>query len=226
MKDSKSLAWLLPLAGLLILFGWFLGRAGWNFSKLNVGIGELEPPTATSISQTAKSEHSTASSSTPVQPSPVPTQRGPQTQPTTIPTAMQITGPFREHHKTSTVGSGLLAQGTYSDGLAPFSESEITQHLNIQRIRLEEYPDGCGIAFLDANKIWLGSSVRTKLTINDKVVGEIFGPTGKHGYVFDITIRKGDKICVTYFEPSGFHIIFGPDVYYHYDSYCYRGQCN
>ena len=54
MKDTKSLAWLLPVAGLLILFGWFLGRAGWNFTKLDVGIGELEPPTATSASQTTQ----------------------------------------------------------------------------------------------------------------------------------------------------------------------------
>ncbi|MEM2130178.1 MAG: hypothetical protein QXZ70_06230 [Candidatus Bathyarchaeia archaeon] len=47
MKDEKSLAWLLPAAGLLVLFGWFLGRHGWDFLKINLGIGELAPPTAT-----------------------------------------------------------------------------------------------------------------------------------------------------------------------------------
>lgn len=47
MKDAKSLAWLLPVAGLLILVGWFLGRQGWSVSKLNPPGIELIPPTAT-----------------------------------------------------------------------------------------------------------------------------------------------------------------------------------
>lgn len=51
MKDTKSLAWLLPLAGLLILFGWFLGQKGWSVSKINPPGIELVPPTATSASQ-------------------------------------------------------------------------------------------------------------------------------------------------------------------------------
>jgi hypothetical protein len=135
------------------------------------------------------------------------------------------TGPFREHKTTPIVGTGALERGTYSDGMATFGETDITSHLNIQRIWLPGNPDGCGIAFLDADKLWFGSSVQTALTINDSVVGTINGPTGKHGYVFDITIRRDDKICVTYFEPSGFHIVFGPDIYYHYDSYCHRGNC-
>lgn len=133
--------------------------------------------------------------------------------------------PFREHKTTSIVGTGVLAQGTYSDGMASFSESDISSHLDIQRIRLEENPDGCGIAFLSADKIWFGSSVKTTLTINDSAVGTINQATGRQGYVFDIHINRGDKVCVTYFEPSGFQIVFGPDMYYHYDSYCYRGHC-
>lgn len=47
MKDAKSLAWLLPLSGLLILVGWFLGQQGWSVSKLNLPGIELVPPTAT-----------------------------------------------------------------------------------------------------------------------------------------------------------------------------------
>lgn len=47
MKDSKSLAWLLPAASLLILVGWFLGRQGWSVAKLNPPGIELVPPTAT-----------------------------------------------------------------------------------------------------------------------------------------------------------------------------------
>lgn len=146
--------------------------------------------------------------------------------PTSIPASSdQGSGPLREHKTTPIVGTGVLAQGTYSDGMAPISVAEITSHLNIQRIRLEENPDGCAIALLDADQIWFGSSVKTNLTINDVVVGTINGPTGRHGYIFNATIRSGDKVCVTYFEPSGFQIVFGPDIYYHYDSYCYRGNC-
>jgi hypothetical protein len=55
VKDTKSLAWLLPLAGLLILLGWFLGRAGWNLDQVDVGVGALKPPTATSVSQATQS---------------------------------------------------------------------------------------------------------------------------------------------------------------------------
>lgn len=153
---------------------------------------------------------------------PQPTSSNVAIQPGTV---QENSGPFREHKRTPIVGTGLLSQGTYSDGKAPFSESDILSHLNIQRIRLEENPDGCATAFLSADKVWFGSSVKTGLTINGSTVGAINGPTGRHGYIFDIHINIGDIICVTYFEPSGFHIIFGPDMYYHYDSYCYRGHC-
>jgi len=147
------------------------------------------------------------------------------TLPSSPTSSIASAAPFREHKPTPIVGTGVLAQGTYSDGMAPFSETDIASHLNIQRIRLEENPDGCGVAFLNADKIWFGSSVKTTLTINGVSVGTINGPTGKHGYIFNVHINVGDKICVTYFEPSGFQIIFGPDLYYHYDSYCYRGNC-
>jgi hypothetical protein len=148
------------------------------------------------------------------------TQPAPQStsvqSPTSVPlSSNQGSDPLREHKTTPIVGTGVLAQGTHSDGMAPISASEITSHLNIQRIRLEENPDGCAIAFLDADKIWFGSSVKTNLTINDVVVGTINGPTGKHGYIFNATVHSGDKVCVTYFEPSGCQIVFGPDIYYH-----------
>ncbi len=146
--------------------------------------------------------------------------------PTTPPSAPITQGdsPYREHQTTPIVGTGVLAQGTYSDGMASFSESDISSHLNIQRMRLEENPDGCGIAFMSADKIWFGSSVKTTLTINGSAVGTINQATGRHGYVFDVHVNSGDKVCVTYFEPSGYQIVFGPDMYYHYDSYCYRGH--
>jgi len=131
--------------------------------------------------------------------------------------------PFREHRPTPIIGTGVLSQGTYSDRMASFSEKDIANHLNIQRIRLEENPDRCGIAFLSVDKIWFGSSVKTTLTINGVSVGALNGPTGRHGCIFNVPISVGDRICVKYFESSGFQIIFGLDLYY-YDSYCYRGN--
>ena len=62
MKDTKSLAWLLPLAGLLILVGWFLGQQGWSVSKLNPTGIELVPPTATIVLQGTQSNQPAAPS--------------------------------------------------------------------------------------------------------------------------------------------------------------------
>ncbi|MEG8947482.1 hypothetical protein [Rosettibacter firmus] len=58
MNDIKSLAWLLPIAGLLILFGWFFGRvAGWDLEELDVGIDTLKRPTATVAPQIMQPSH-------------------------------------------------------------------------------------------------------------------------------------------------------------------------
>lgn len=73
MKDAKSLAWLLPVAGLLILVGWFFGRQGWIFTEVDVGVGKLAPPTATSASQSIQPSQPTTvfqSTSVPVISSP------------------------------------------------------------------------------------------------------------------------------------------------------------
>jgi hypothetical protein len=155
--------------------------------------------------------------------------------PTEIPTTqslppteapVQVDGPFREHRQTTQVGTGVLQYGTYSDGMADYSDSQLaSNHSRIQRIRPEENPDGCSIAFYDAAIVWIGTAVKTSITINDEVIGEILGPTGRQGYLFYFEIHQNDKVCVTYYEPSGFHIVFGPDVYYHYDSYCHRDHC-
>jgi hypothetical protein len=170
-------------------------------------------------------EQSTCSGNNPIiAPSQMPISPIVPTTPPVIPTT-QNDKPFREHKTTPIVGTGVLAQGTYSDGMLPVTESDVSNHLNIQRIRPQENPDGCGIAFLSADKIWFSSGVKTTLTINDSAVGTINGATGKHGYVFDVRVNSGDKVCVTYFEPSGYQIIFGQDMYYLYDSYCYRGYC-
>jgi hypothetical protein len=65
----------------------------------------------------------------------------------------------------------------------------------------------------------------TSITINGEPIADLSVPTGRHGYIFEWPLQAGDQICVTEFNAAGFHLIFGPDLYYHYDSYCYRGHC-
>ncbi len=49
MKDAKIPAgWLIPIVGLILLLGWFLGQQGWSVSKINPPGIELVPPTTTS----------------------------------------------------------------------------------------------------------------------------------------------------------------------------------
>lgn len=143
----------------------------------------------------------------------------------TTPTPVSGEGPFREH-QTAAIGSGPLMNVTYSDGMAPYTDEWLAaNHYRIQRFRLEENPDGCGISIYNTNKIWFGSSMPTTITVNDVPIAELYVVSGRHAHVFEYPLKIGDKICVTDLHPSGYHIIFGPDMYWHYDSYCYRGHC-
>lgn len=62
----------MPIIGVILLLGWFLGRSGWNVTEVDTGVAKLAPPTATpSVEQpTATSEPST---------------QGPQISPTSAP---------------------------------------------------------------------------------------------------------------------------------------------
>lgn len=52
MKDTKiPLGWLIPIIGVILLLGWFLGRLGWNVTEVDGGIVKLAPPTATLSAQ-------------------------------------------------------------------------------------------------------------------------------------------------------------------------------
>lgn len=137
-------------------------------------------------------------------------------------------GPFRLHQVT-TIGTGQTAQGSFSDGMEPYSEDWLwrNNHFRIQRIRREENSSGCAAATYDANKVWLSVGAPATLSINGAAVGTVTNITAKqqHGYIVNLTVHAGDTLCVSPIPSSGFHIIFGPDLYYHYDSYCYRGYC-
>ncbi len=134
--------------------------------------------------------------------------------------------PIREHYQVS-VGDGIFSVGTFSDGLAPYSESWLwdNNHFRIQRIRQEEYPNGCAVSGNNTNLVWISGSAGMQFTINDEVVGTYKIADDPHGYIFEWPIRMGDKLCAVNFKSIGFSIILGPDIYYHYDSYCYRGNC-
>ena len=54
MKDTKiPIGWLIPIVGVILLLGWFLGRSGWNVTEVDGGIVKLAPPTATMTVQSA-----------------------------------------------------------------------------------------------------------------------------------------------------------------------------
>jgi len=152
----------------------------------------------------------------------IPTQKPNIAQPVAVSVAQSI----RLHTATS-IGTGVFAQATFSDGLAPYDENWLwaNNHFNIQRIRRDEQPDGCGISEHEVDRIWIGAGAVMKVTVNGVEVGTITTATGRHGYVVMLPLHTNDRICVSPIPVSGFHIVFGPDVYYHHDSYCYRDNC-
>lgn len=137
-------------------------------------------------------------------------------------------GALRPHERDS-IGSGVFEHVTHSDGLAPFSEAWLwaNDHFHIQRIRREEQPSGCDIANYDVPIVWVSAGSQATVTVNGSAIGELREITDRshHGYIVPIRLRVGDRICIDPLPPSGFHFIFGPDLYWHYDSYCFRGAC-
>lgn len=141
------------------------------------------------------------------------------------PDSGEITSPLREQHEAA-IGSGPLMKVYFSDGLAQYTDEDLTvYHYRIQRIRPEENPDGCAVALYNTDRIWFGSAEPTSITVNGSLIADLSVVTGKHGYVLEWPLKVGDRICVTNISTYGFQFVFGPDMYYHYDSYCYRNHC-
>ncbi len=129
-------------------------------------------------------------------------------------------------HTAFSAGDGVFANVTVSDGQAELSSSDLsTSHQHIQRIRREEQPSGCDTAFYASDKIWVTGTPGMRLTLDGQVVGTYRIAPDSHGFMLDMSIEVGQEICAVDYGPEGFSIIFGPDVYYHYDSYCHRGFC-
>lgn len=146
-------------------------------------------------------------------------------QSTQVPSIPEMT-PIREHYAVQ-IGTGIFENGTFSDGLAPYNESWLwdNNHFKIQRIRREEQPSGCDVSRYNTNLVWISGSSGMKFSVNGEVVGTYQAADDAHGYIFEYPIKMGDKLCAVDYKPVGFSIILGTDIYYHYDSYCYRGNC-
>lgn len=177
------------------------------------GNGASEPPTSAGSSNTSVATLETA---------PPPTSTAQSTQAPSIP---EMT-PIREHYEVQ-VGTGIFENGTFSDGLAPYNENWLwdNNHFKTQRIRREEQPSGCDVSRYNTNLVWISGSSGMKFSVNGEVVGTYQAADDAHGYIFEHPINMGDKLCAVDYKPVGFSIILGPDIYYHYDSYCYRGSC-
>jgi len=135
--------------------------------------------------------------------------------------------PLRTQTSVS-IGTGPLADATFSDGMAPYGEDWLFNNNfhRIQRIRMEEQPDGCDMARYDSEKIWLSFGYPAELLVNGESIGKYTYQPNSHGFVFAYPVKKGDTLCVSPVKPMGYHIVIGPDLYYSYDSYCYRGHCD
>lgn len=132
--------------------------------------------------------------------------------------------PTREH-KPISVGTGAFANAIYSDGLAECPEGVLkANHQNTQWVHPSVSTDGCGVSIYNTDKLWLAAFPGTVVTVNGNVIGEWTAPAYQHGYVIEYQIQIGDKICVN--PPSSYTLLWGPDLFFEYDSYCFRGHCD
>lgn len=135
---------------------------------------------------------------------------------------------FRERFAAS-IGTGPLSATSFSDGLAEYTADYLAANKGrLQMMNIVSTPTGCATAFYGSERIWFGSTRPTKIMINGQLVAEYTQPgdfRGNHGSIFDWKVNIGDEVCVEMTPEIQFHLIFGPDVDIHYDSYCFRGFC-
>lgn len=144
----------------------------------------------------------------------------------TMPSPKSTFQPIREHYAVD-VGDGVFDNATFSDGMAEYSEPWLwdNSHFDIQRIRPEEQPSGCDISRYSTDLVWVSATTGVYITINGENVGTYTAADDPHGYILKMQVGMGDKICAVNFTRVGYSIIMGPDIYYQYDSYCYRSNC-
>jgi len=194
------------------------GFAGFiGFVLLTIGIGLYIIPTQESISGSPTTIPSAISAPE--------TQKVDTAQSTTTSTQNSLPSPLIPHN-TESIGTGVFSQATYSTGYAPVSQEDLnSSHFKIQSINLDTASNGCGTSWYSVYEIWFGGSSKTTLYLNGTAVGELFLGNGKQGHMIPLSVSAGDELCVKPIPPGGFHVNLGADIYYHYDSFCYRGNC-
>ncbi len=142
-------------------------------------------------------------------------------------TAEASTVPLRERVPAN-VGTGVFSNVFTSDGMAEFTDASVNgRYPRIQMNNVNLSQDGCSTARYDSSSIWFGSTEPTMLSVNGESIGQYTEQTfnGSHGMIFDHPISQGDNICVQLSDGMLYHVVVGPDVDAHFDTYCYRGNC-
>lgn len=127
-----------------------------------------------------------------------------------------------DHFDFSTIGTGIFENVFFSDGQ---NEYDLSIHYQVENLNLDDSPDGCMVSGLESEYLWITGRQGSILYLNGREAGVLEIDTDSHGYLFEMPIAVGDELCLTGNNPDGFSLIWGPDVLYHYDSYCFRGFC-
>jgi len=216
--QNKSSKWLYIIIGLLVAIVLFTNGAkiesiiigGFGFKFTNK---ETENPTASNTKVEPESNIPTQAQSTTV------------LIPTNTPPVIPVqNNPIIDESlfEKLNVGTGIFISANSSDGNRDYDSNT---YYKIQRIRYEEVSNGCDISNWSSQLIWVTGNKGTNILLNNETIGQLTIDTGNHGYLVEVKINPGDQICISGKNPNGFSVIFGPDTYYHYDSYCYRGFC-
>ncbi|MEM9774114.1 MAG: hypothetical protein AAF902_06010 [Chloroflexota bacterium] len=129
------------------------------------------------------------------------------------------------NHSNASVGTGIFADVTYSKGEASFSQAELQRNNMwdpLQTIRREEQPSGCDTVQHTTDLIWIQGTPGMEIALDNKVIGTYTANPNAHGYIVKASVSRGQEICAVNFGPQGFAIYLGPQIYNHYDTYCYR----
>lgn len=205
----QILVYVLVFAILLLL--------GWKVTGLNIGGIQMERPTETSINEPLEDDYV-----------------GDLITENTVGLSENLNiqvatstpeNPILEENRFSKnkIGTGIFISAYSSDGNSNY---DIGAYYKFQRIRFEEAPEGCDISSWFSQLLWVTGNKGAKILLNNELIGELQVDTGNHGYLLKLVINPGDQICIEGENRNGFSIIFGPDTYYNYDSYCFRGFCN
>jgi hypothetical protein len=200
-----------------------------------------QPPAVPPASAT--SQASAVAADQPHSPTTQPSVIGALGQPSSVshhtPVSDDVLQPLRPHSTTS-AGSGVFAQVAFSDGLAPYTDEDVLDRFRRVDVALSPTGDGsCWISQYDTDVVWIrfGGAGEIRFgrdidlhsdapgALSTEPVGVLDGPTGPHGYLVPLTFNAGEGICFRSETTAGWTLIYGPDIYYWYDSYCFRKPC-